>query len=118
MFAGNFAPAGWLFCSGQNLPISEYETLFNLIGTTYGGDGQTTFALPDLQGRIPMHQGGGFTMAEKAGVETVTLNGNPMAATARAPSNCPTCRAGCRCIRVTVPGSRRASLERKTARKG
>jgi len=80
MFAGNFAPAGWLFCSGQNLPISEYETLFNLIGTTYGGDGQTTFALPDLQGRIPMHQGGGFTMAEKAGVETVTLNGNQMAA--------------------------------------
>ena len=53
MFAGNFAPAGWMFCEGQLLPISENETLFNLIGTTYGGDGQSTFALPDLRGRLP-----------------------------------------------------------------
>src|SRR5207302_6048607 len=73
IFAGNFAPAGWMFCEGQLLPISEYETLFNLIGTTYGGDGQSTFALPDLRGRIPLHQGGGFTLAETGGVETVTL---------------------------------------------
>ena len=73
MFAGNFAPAGWMFCEGQLLPISEYETLFNLIGTTYGGDGQTTFALPDLRGRLPIHQGNGFTLAETGGVETVTL---------------------------------------------
>jgi microcystin-dependent protein len=73
MFAGNFAPAGWMFCEGQLLPISEYETLFNLIGTTYGGDGQSTFALPDLRGRIPLHMGGGFTLAETGGVETVTL---------------------------------------------
>ncbi len=73
MFAGNFAPAGWMFCEGQLLPISEYETLFNLIGTTYGGDGQSTFALPDLRGRIPMHSGNGFTLAETGGVETVTL---------------------------------------------
>lgn len=73
MFAGNFAPAGWQFCEGQLLPISENETLFNLIGTTYGGDGQDTFALPDLRGRIPMHQGGGFTLAETGGAETVTL---------------------------------------------
>src|SRR5262245_55401130 len=73
MFAGNFAPAGWMFCEGQLLPISEYETLFNLIGTTYGGDGQSTFALPDLRGRIPMHFGNGFTLAETGGVETVTL---------------------------------------------
>ena len=57
MFAGNFAPAGWMFCEGQLLPISEYETLFNLIGTTYGGDGQSTFALPDLRGRIPLGSG-------------------------------------------------------------
>ena len=57
IFAGNFAPAGWMFCNGQLLPISENETLFNLIGTTYGGDGQTTFQLPDLQGRVPIHQG-------------------------------------------------------------
>ena len=73
IFAGNFAPAGWMFCEGQLLPISEYETLFNLIGTTYGGDGQSTFALPDLRGRIPMHFGNGFTLAEMGGVETVTL---------------------------------------------
>src|ERR1051325_6766366 len=73
MFAGNFAPAGWMFCEGQLLPISEYETLFQLIGTTYGGDGQSTFALPDLRGRLPLHQGSGFILAETGGVETVTL---------------------------------------------
>ena len=73
IFAGNFAPAGWMFCEGQLLPISEYETLYNLIGTTYGGDGQSTFGLPDLRGRIPMHFGNGFTQAETGGVETVTL---------------------------------------------
>src|SRR3979490_531957 len=78
MFGGNFAPAGWMFCEGQLLPISENETLFNLIGTTYGGDGQQTFALPDLRGRIPIHMGGGFTLAETGGVETVTLNVNQM----------------------------------------
>ena len=73
MFAGNFAPAGWMFCEGQLLPISENETLFNLIGTTYGGDGQSTFALPDLRGRLPIHQGGGFLLAQTGGAETVTL---------------------------------------------
>lgn len=73
IFAGNFAPAGWMFCEGQSLPISENETLFNLIGTTYGGDGQETFALPDLRGRIPVHQGNGFNLAETGGVEEVTL---------------------------------------------
>jgi microcystin-dependent protein len=73
MFAGNFAPAGWMFCEGQLLPISEYETLFNLIGTTYGGDGQSTFALPDLRGRIPLHQGNGFILAETGGAEAITL---------------------------------------------
>jgi microcystin-dependent protein len=73
MFAGNFAPAGWMFCEGQLLPISEYETLFNLIGTTYGGDGESTFALPDLRGRVPLHFGSGMTLAETGGAETVTL---------------------------------------------
>lgn len=73
MFAGNFAPAGWMFCEGQLLPISEYETLFNLIGTTYGGDGQSTFALPDLRGRLPLHQGNGFILAETGGAEEITL---------------------------------------------
>lgn len=73
MFAGNFAPAGWMFCEGQLLPISENETLFQLIGTTYGGDGESTFALPDLRGRLPLHQGNGFILAETGGVEEVTL---------------------------------------------
>src|SRR3978361_1590015 len=73
MFGGNFAPAGWAFCQGQLLAISELETLFQLIGTTYGGDGQSTFALPDLRGRVPIHFGNGFTLAETGGVETVTL---------------------------------------------
>jgi microcystin-dependent protein len=73
MFAGNFAPAGWMFCEGQLLAISENDTLFNLIGTTYGGDGQSTFGLPDLRGRIPIHQGNGFLLAQNGGVEEVTL---------------------------------------------
>jgi microcystin-dependent protein len=73
MFAGNFAPAGWMFCEGQLLPISENETLFQLIGTTYGGDGEAIFALPDLRGRIPIHQGNGFILAETGGAEEITL---------------------------------------------
>jgi microcystin-dependent protein len=83
MFAGNFAPAGWMICAGQLLPISEYETLFNLIGTTYGGDGQETYALPDLRGRVPIHMGAGpdgtnYQIGEAAGVESVTLTVNQM----------------------------------------
>ena len=79
LFGGNFNPAGWAFCNGQTMPISQNDTLFNLIGTTYGGDGQTTFDLPDLQGRRPNHQGQGpglqnYTIGERAGVEQVTLN--------------------------------------------
>ncbi len=78
MFAGNFAPQGWELCRGQLLPISENETLFQLIGTTYGGDGQSTFALPDLQGRMPISWGTGPSLptyypGEKGGVESVTL---------------------------------------------
>ena len=80
MFAGNFAPAGWMFCEGQLLPISENETLFNLIGTTYGGDGQETFGLPDLRGRLPVHQGNGFILAETGGAEEVTLTVNQIPA--------------------------------------
>src|ERR1700736_4179290 len=80
MFGGNFAPAGWMFCEGQLLPISENDTLFNLIGTTYGGDGQSTFALPGLRGRIPIHQGNGFTLAESGGAETVSLTVQQIAA--------------------------------------
>lgn len=77
LFGGNFAPAGWLFCDGQLLPISENETLFQLIGTTYGGDGESTFALPDLRGRHPLHQGTNagttFSLGQNGGVESVTL---------------------------------------------
>jgi microcystin-dependent protein len=78
IFAGNFAPAGWMFCEGQLLPIAENETLFQLIGTTYGGDGESTFGLPDLRGRLPLHQGNGFILAEAGGVEQVTLTSQQM----------------------------------------
>ena len=79
IFAGNFAPRGWAFCDGQLLPIAENTALFSLIGTTYGGDGRTTTALPNLQGRAPMHpgRGPGLTsrrLGEKVGVDTVTLS--------------------------------------------
>src|SRR6478735_2576551 len=82
MFGGSFAPAGWALCQGQLMPISENDTLFTLIGTTYGGDGQETFGLPDLQGRTPVHQGTGggqtYQIGEKGGVETVTLSTQQM----------------------------------------
>ena len=77
MFAGNFAPQGWAFCNGALLPISENDTLFNLIGTTYGGDGEQTFALPDLSGRVPVHvgtlSGMNYQLGEKGGLEHVAL---------------------------------------------
>jgi microcystin-dependent protein len=73
MFAGNFAPAGWMFCEGQLLPISENDTLFIVFGTQFGGDGQSTFALPDLRGRVPIHTGSGVTIADTGGSESVTL---------------------------------------------
>jgi microcystin-dependent protein len=73
MFAGNFPPNGWMFCEGQLLAIAENDALFALIGTTYGGDGQSTFALPDLRGRIPVHQGPGTPMATQGGDEQVAL---------------------------------------------
>lgn len=85
MFAGNFAPAGWEFCAGQLLSVAQNETLFELIGTTYGGDGENTFALPDLRSRIPVHQGTGpggesYTPGQAGGVETVTLTTQQMPA--------------------------------------
>ena len=79
MVGFNFAPSGWLNCDGSLQPISEYETLFNLIGTTYGGDGQSTFAMPDLRGRIPLHFGNSTIIGEMAGTETVTLTSSQMA---------------------------------------
>jgi microcystin-dependent protein len=102
MFAGSFAPAGWMFCQGQTLAISEYDVLFTLIGTTYGGDGQETFNLPDLQGRVPVHQGTGpglssRVIGERGGAEAVTLSvqqipvhtHQPMAAVAAATTGSP-----------------------------
>jgi microcystin-dependent protein len=79
MFAGNFAPAGWMFCEGQTIPISENDALFTLIGTTYGGDGQETFQLPNLQSRVPLHFGTGpdgttYQQGEMSGVESVTVS--------------------------------------------
>jgi microcystin-dependent protein len=80
MFAGNFAPVGWHFCDGALMPISENETLFTLIGTTYGGDGESTFALPDLQSRVPIHWGNGVILAETGGAEEITLTVNQIPA--------------------------------------
>ena len=89
MFGGNFAPAGWMFCDGQLLPISENEVLFQLIGTTYGGDGQNTFALPNLQSRFPLHPGTGgggtYQLGETGGVEEVTLTVSQIPAHSHAP---------------------------------
>ena len=79
MFGASFAPAGWALCLGQTIPISQNDTLFTLIGTTYGGDGQETFNLPNLAGRVPVHQGQGpgisqnYIIGEQGGVESVTL---------------------------------------------
>src|SRR5690242_14882666 len=73
MVGFNFAPVGWALCNGQLIPISENDALFNLIGTTYGGDGQSTFALPNLQGRFPLHQSSSYVLGELSGSEAVTL---------------------------------------------
>ncbi|UJR79686.1 phage tail protein [Sandaracinus amylolyticus] len=73
LFAGNFAPVGWAFCDGRIMAIAENDALFSLLGTTYGGDGVSSFALPDLRGRVPVHVGNGYVLGEAAGVETVTL---------------------------------------------
>jgi microcystin-dependent protein len=84
MFGGSFAPVGWAFCNGQPLPISEFDVLFSIIGTTYGGDGQSTFALPNLNGRVPIHMGQGrsighnYQIGETGGVEAVTITNDTL----------------------------------------
>ena len=94
MFAGNFAPAGWAFCQGQTLAISDNDVLFNLIGTTYGGDGQTTFNLPNLASRVPVHMGTGggssYIIGQSAGAEAVTLTTSQIPAH----SHVPLCNSG------------------------
>lgn len=84
MFAGNFAPRGWAFCDGQLLAVSQNDALFSLLGTIYGGDGRTTFGLPDVRSRIPLHQGTGPGLSQrrlgsKGGEENVTLTTNQLA---------------------------------------
>ena len=74
----NFAPKGWALCNGQSLPINQNQALFALLGTTYGGNGQTTFQLPNLRGQVPIHMGDGFTLGEKAGTTAVTINQQTM----------------------------------------
>lgn len=93
MFGGNFAPAGWALCQGQTMPISQNAALFTLIGTTYGGDGVNTFALPDLRSRVPVHQGqspgtSNYMQGEVTGVETVTLVGNQIPTHTHVPPAC------------------------------
>ena len=78
LFSFSFPPKGWAFCNGQFLPINQNQALFSLLGTTYGGNGQTTFALPDLRGRVPIHFGGGFTLGQAAGEQAHTLTINEM----------------------------------------
>ncbi len=94
----NFAPKGWAFCNGQLLPINQNQALFSLLGTTYGGDGRVNFALPNLQGRVPIHEGGGFTLGQSSGEEAHTLmtpempsHSHPIVASSNNPSaNTPT----------------------------
>ncbi len=90
MFAGNFAPKDWAFCNGALMPIDQNTPLFQLIGTTYGGDGQTTFALPNLQSSVPVHVGPGFALGQTGGVETVTLTTSQIPAH----SHVPQCNSG------------------------
>ena len=93
MVTFNFAPKGWAFCNGQLLPINQNQALFSILGTTYGGNGQTTFALPNLQGRVPLHMGNGFTEGQVGGADSVTLtsnqagHGHGVSATATATTN-------------------------------
>src|SRR6201982_6129 len=85
MFAGNFAPVVWAFCNGALMDISQNDALFNLIGTTYGGDGQSTFALPNLQSRVPVHVGSNFALGQTGGAGTVTLTTQQMPAHSHVP---------------------------------
>lgn len=79
MFGGTFAPEGWQFCNGQLLSIAENEMLYSLLGTMYGGDGVNTFGVPDLRGRVPLHQASGYAMGQMGGTETVTLTQQQLA---------------------------------------
>lgn len=80
IFSFNFPPRSWALCNGQLLPINQNQALFSLLGTTYGGNGQTNFALPDLRGRVPIHEGLGHTLGERAGQESHTITQNEMPA--------------------------------------
>src|SRR5437667_7352052 len=90
----NFAPKGWAFCNGQFLPINQNQALFSILGTTYGGNGQTTFALPDFRGRSPVHQGAGFTLGQVGGQENHTLTMSEMPAHVHIPTGASTLSSG------------------------
>lgn len=122
MFAGDFAPAGWSFCDGRLLSISENEALFTLLGTSYGGDGQTTFGLPDLRGRVPLHRSASTPLGSMGGTETVTLLPNQMAAhthqamatsangNVASPSNALWAASGYRCYATAAPTTALGSM--------
>jgi microcystin-dependent protein len=108
MVSWNFPPKGWAFCNGQLLPINQNQALFSLLGTMYGGNGQTTFALPDLQGRSPVHIGSGLTQGQKGGEAAHTLNLAEMAAhmhRAQASSGAPTQGTPANNVWAALPGS-------------
>ena len=107
MFSGNFAPKGWALCNGQLLPINQNQALFSLLGTTYGGDGQVNFALPDLRGRAPMHMGAGHTLGERAGELAHTL------ATAEIPAHQHTVRAASGPATDTDPAGNLVARQRR-----
>jgi microcystin-dependent protein len=100
LFAGNFAPAGWANCDGQIMSIAENDALFTLIGATYGGDGQETFALPDFRSRVPIHAGNGFSLAQTGGAEMVTLTTQQIPAHTHAA----TCKGGTNTGNAAAPG--------------
>jgi len=112
MISWNFAPKGWAFCNGQLLPINQNQALFSLLGTMYGGDGRTTFALPDLRGRSPVHMGSGLTQGEKGGETAHTLIMSEMCAhthVAQASSGAPTQGTPANNVWAALPGSYSAS---------
>ena len=117
MFGGNFAPMDWAFCDGQSLPIAQYDVLYSLIGTTYGGDGVANFNLPDLRGRLPMHQGNGYAIGQMGGQETVTLQANQVAAhthTVRAKDGSGDKSTPAGNVWATVPGTNHYSVDPPT----
>ena len=114
----NFAPRGWAFCDGQIMPINQNQSLYSLLGTTYGGDGRTSYALPDLRGRTPLHVGDGYQLGQKGGAETVTLTAAEIAAhthTFKASNSAGDNRSGSNEVLATAPMYRSPEASTTTA---